>query len=58
VSRSAMTTRAPRRASRRAIADPMPPAPPVTSATWPSHSDVGDLPGIAITSTFIWMDKK
>src|SRR5919107_5031751 len=41
--RSAMQTRAPSSAKRRAVSRPMPPAPPVTTATFPSRR-----PGISV----------
>src|SRR5215218_8066765 len=41
--RSAMQTLAPSSAKRRAVSRPMPPAPPVTTATFPSRR-----PGISI----------
>src|SRR5215203_4646960 len=41
--RSAMQTRAPSSAKRRAVSRPMPPAPPVTTATFPSRR-----PGMSI----------
>src|SRR5215208_947124 len=41
--RSAMHTRAPSSAKRRAVSRPMPPAPPVTTATFPSRR-----PGISV----------